>query len=232
MIAQGAGVRVVGQGVEAHAGVPQAQVDAVRAERLERGDVGLPASHRIDAAAQQRGHVGADRHDIDLVLGNPVPDHQGLEQHQASGLDADAFSDHVLRRTDRRLLEREKGIGVLLQANREALDRQPFRHGQHDRWARRDLADLTAPGGNDRHAIDIRAAGLDPEIDAFLLVVAEPPGDNLAHLVAAGHPAQLHIDRGPVGREAAHRQQRARGGQSARHDRGLQQLSAPRIFQS
>ena len=45
-------------------------------------------------------------------------------------------------------------------------------------------------------AIDVRAAGLKAHLDAFLIVVAELFGADLADLVAGEEPAQLHVDDG------------------------------------
>ena len=90
----------------------------------------------------------------------------------------------------------KNAVRVLLHAGREALDRHVLRGRQHQRRARRDLTDLEAARRDDRDAVDVRAAGLDAQLDAFLLVVAELLGAHLADLVAAEQPAELHVDDG------------------------------------
>src|SRR5438105_6435165 len=46
--------RIVGQRVQANAGVPETQVDAVRAERLQRRDIRLPSGDDVDLSGQKR----------------------------------------------------------------------------------------------------------------------------------------------------------------------------------
>ena len=97
----------------------------------------------------------------------------------------------------------------------KALDRDPLGRGQHDRRARRHLAGLVATGGDDRHAVDVGAAGLDRQVDAFLVVVAQALGHHLADLVAADEPAQLQVDVRLVRGERVDRDDAARGRQAA-----------------
>ena len=123
---------------------------------------------------------------------------------------------------DRLFLEREEAVRVLLHADREALDRQALRHRQHQRRARRHLAEVEATRRDDGDAVDVGAAGLDLEVDPFLLEVALLLGDDLADLVAADQPAELHVDLGLAGRACADRQQAA-GAQQAAGRRGRQQ---------
>ena len=78
--------------------------------------------------------------DGDVLLGDLVLRQQRAQQDHAGGLDADLLADHVLRAADRVLLQREEAVRVLLDADREALDRQALRHRQHQRRARRHLA--------------------------------------------------------------------------------------------
>jgi hypothetical protein len=42
--------------------------------------------------------------------------------------------------------------------------------------------------------VDVRAARLEAQLDAFLIVVAELLGADLADLVAGQEPAELHVD--------------------------------------
>jgi hypothetical protein len=215
--------RVVRQRVELDPGVPERHVDPLGTQHLQRRGVGEPAGHGIDLAGHQRRHVGTDRHDrhgllVDLVLGE-----QRLEQDDAGGLDADLLADHVLRAADRLLLQREEAVRMFLHADREALDRQPLGHRQHQRGTRRHLAQLEAAGGHHRDPVDAGTARLDVEVDAFLLEVALVLGHHLADLVTADQPAELHVDLGLAGCAGADRQQASAGQHAARRRRGPEQ---------
>ena len=85
---------------------------------------------------------------------------------------------------------------MLLRASREAHDRNILRRGEHQRRARRYLPDLEAPCRDHSDAVDVWAAGLEAHLDAFLVVIAELLGADLADLVAREEPAKLHIDDG------------------------------------
>jgi hypothetical protein len=141
---------------------------------------------------------------IGILLRDAVLGQQRFEQNQARRLDADPFADHVLGGADRVLLQREEAVRVLLHTHREALDRQALGHRQHDGGAGRHLAGLEATGGHDGDSIDVRSAGLDVEVDAFLLEVAQLLRDYLADLVATDQPAQLHVDCRFVGCQCLH----------------------------
>src|SRR5215203_4274974 len=85
---------------------------------------------------------------------------------------------------------------MLLRSGRKAHHRNVLRSGEHERRARRHLADLEAPGGDHRHAVDVRTAGLEFQLDAFLLVEPHRLGADLADLVSREQPAELRIDDG------------------------------------
>jgi hypothetical protein len=76
--------------------------------------------------------------------------------------------------------------------------------GLDDTWP-----DLEAPGGNHRHAVDVRTAGLEFQLDAFLLVEPHCLGADLADLVSREQPAELQIDDGPALRAGLDRDERA-----------------------
>ena len=226
------------QRIELHAGVPQAQGDRRLAQPLDRRRRGQPAGHRVGLAGQQRREVRADDHDLDVLLRNIVLLQQRCEQDLAGRLDADLLADHVLRLADRLLLEREEGVGVLLQHRGEALHRDLLGRRQHQGRARRDLADLVPAGGHDRHAVDAGSARLDHDVELLLLEVAHVLGDDLADVVVAGEPAELEVDRLRLGLGESARWQEicsgSRGGGSpgeqcaAAHYRVLPQLCGPR----
>ena len=85
---------------------------------------------------------------------------------------------------------------MLLDADAEALDGNALRDGEHQRRARRHLPELVASRGHDPDAVDVRPARVDHEVDAFFLEKTESLRDDLAELVSAGEPAELHIEHG------------------------------------
>jgi len=88
------------------------------------------------------------------------------------------------------------------------------------------LAHLVAAGGDDRDAIDVRPSGLDGEFDFLLLEIAEALGDHFADLVAAGDPAELHVDGLQAGLgEATRADRERRGGGGDRCGGALEQIS-------
>ena len=127
---------------------------------------------------------------IDLVLGQ-----QRAQQDHAGRLDADLLAGEVRGRADRVLLQREERVGMLLRGHGEAADRNVLRCRQHQRRAGRHLADFVAAGGDDGDAVIVGAAGLDVEVQAFLLEISELMGTGLAQLIAAAQPAELHVER-------------------------------------
>ena len=83
---------------------------------------------------------------------------------------------------------------MLLQAGREALHRDLLRRRQHQRRARRDLADLGRPEATIATPSMLGPARLDRDVELLLLEVAELLGGDLADLVVAGEPAELKVD--------------------------------------
>ncbi len=134
------------------------------------------------------------------------------EQDLAGRLDADLLADHVLRFADRLLFQREERVGMLLQHGGEALHRDLLGGCQHERGARRHLADLVPAGGDDRHAVDAGTARLDHDIELLLFEVAHVLGDDLADVVVAGEPAELKVDGLRLGLGEAARWQEICGG--------------------
>ena len=68
------GVRgcVIGQRVKLHAGVPKPHRDVVGPEHLDGTGVGEPAGDAIDLPGQHRRHVGAERDNLHVFLGDLV----------------------------------------------------------------------------------------------------------------------------------------------------------------
>src|SRR5579883_143495 len=202
---------VVRQRIEAHAGVPQAHVDAVLAERLEGRGVGDPAAHHVALAGEDRRHFRADDDDLEILITDAILLHQRVQQHLGRRLDADLLADKILGFVHRLLGQREVGVWMLLQASGEAHHRNFLRGRQHQRRARRYLADLAAAGGNDRHTVDRRTARLDHQVDLLLLEEPHVLGGDLADLVVAGQPAELEVHGLGLGLREATRGQQARG---------------------
>ena len=139
-------------------------------------------------------HVRTDDHLLHLVFWNPILAQKGRKQNLSRRLHPDLTPDHVFWSVDRRARQRKERIRVLLRADREAGHGNALRGGEHQRWARRNLANFVTAGGHDRHAIDIRPSRLNGEIDFLLLKIAKALGDDFAELVSAGDPAELHVD--------------------------------------
>src|SRR5262245_56970125 len=135
--------RVAQVRVELDAGDPAPHDDTLGAEGPQRAHVREPAGDRIDLARDERQHVAAHDHDLDVGLLDLVLREERAQQDPRGALRADLLADHVLRRTDRLLRQREVRERMLLIPDREAFDRKPAGACEHQGRARREIAGLS-----------------------------------------------------------------------------------------